>query len=139
MAVPVIVQKRAPSSPSRWTFLPQTSWFGHVSERTVAVVSVKSVCGFRGIYLQTRTRQQEDVHPAIVVVVDKSASATVGFEDVFLAFNSAVDSGGPQTSRFRDVGKMCVERPPRRRRSRLRFYITGRDALLAQCPVGGRI
>jgi hypothetical protein len=76
------------------------------------MVSEQSMRRFRRISFQAGVGKQEDVCRAIIVVVNESATATIGFEDVFLSVNSSVNDGRIKPSRFRDVGKVRIERPP---------------------------
>src|SRR5262252_602495 len=107
----------------------QTGLFSHIGERSIAVVLIKAVGRFRRISFDPSAGQNKDVHPTVIVIIDKSAAATVGFEDVFLGFDSAVDDGPMQPGLFGHVGKVRVERFPRWRRLGLRLQLTRGDSL----------
>src|ERR1700730_4169248 len=91
------------------TCSPQAGCVSNVGECAIAVVLIEPICRFGRVSLQAGSREQEDVHPAIVVVIDEGATATVGLQDVFLAFYPAIDDRGNQASRFRDVRQVRRE------------------------------
>src|SRR5690349_11680067 len=60
-----------------------------IGEGAVAIIFIKAIgCLWRCAF-QASAGKQKDIHPSIVVVVDKGASAAVRFQNVLLAFNSA--------------------------------------------------
>ncbi len=62
----------------------QPGLLGDIGEGAVAIVLVQPVRRLRRIAVQSCARQQKDIHPAIVVVIDECAAAAVGFENVLL-------------------------------------------------------
>src|SRR5580658_7751690 len=158
MPIPVVVKETASRAPA-WLVVPKASGLGYVGKRSIAVVAVtnadarrpshrfqsgllrhigegsvavifvEAIGRARWISLQTSSRQQENVDPSVVVVVDKRASTTGCLQNIFLAFNPAVDRGLAQPRSCRDIDEACVERTPRRRRPRHRFDGMSRDPL----------
>src|SRR5271155_372146 len=94
----------------------QPSLLGDIRKSTIAIVLVKAVRRFRRISSQPRARQQKNVHPTVVVVVDEGTSTTDRFQNIFLAINTAVYHRSMQTGCCGDVHKMRIERTARRRR-----------------------
>ena len=64
---------------------------GHVGEGAVAVVFVEVVAGFWRSVFETPSAGDEDVHPAVVVVVEEGAAGGHGFDDVGEAVGLAID------------------------------------------------
>ena len=62
----------------------QAGLFGDVRESAVTVIFVQAVRRFGRIAVQARSRKQKNIHPAIIVVINEGASATIGLQDVFL-------------------------------------------------------
>ena len=89
----------------------QPCFVGNIGEGAVAVVLVQAIRRLRRISFQTSARKQKNVCPAVIVVVNESATATVGFEDVLLTIQSSINDGRIQPRRFRDVGEVRIERP----------------------------
>ena len=93
---------------------------GHIGERTVAIVPVQAIAGARWCGAEARAPQDQDVEPAVVIVVEKSDTATVGFENAPLGIDTAVNAGRRQAGLVRDIGELRVERQPGALSSRLR-------------------
>ena len=77
---------------------------GHVGERAVAIVLVQAVGRAGGRAFEARAAEDEDIQPAVVVVVEEGDAAADGFEDVGLGVGAAVDDrlrSGPPASRRR--------------------------------------
>src|SRR5271157_2549382 len=78
---------RAPSGAA------QAGFFRHVGERAVTVVLKEVLRGRLAIGIRFFARQavpvgKVDVEPAILVVIEKGQSTTLGFNDVFLVLNA---------------------------------------------------
>jgi len=56
--------------------------------------------------LQTRTVQDEDVRPSIVVVVDEGDTGAVGLDDEALLINTSVNGGTAEARLGRDVHEL---------------------------------
>src|SRR5579872_3968737 len=75
-----------------------TCLFGDVGESAVAVIAIKRVAQgrVRIVEIAFATVDQIDVHPAVIVIVEKGASRSRGFRQVFLRrFSCGVDPGDP--------------------------------------------
>ena len=66
---------------------------GDVGECTVAVVLEKPADWFLTFWetFEPRAAQDEDVHPAVIIIIVKGYAAAVCFDNVFFAFDPAVD------------------------------------------------
>jgi hypothetical protein len=70
----------------------QTGLGGDIGERAVAVVLVETIRGaWRGAF-ETGAVKNEQVHPAIVVIVDERHSTSDDFDDVVLGVHAAVNN-----------------------------------------------
>src|SRR4029077_18161586 len=96
-------------------------FLGEVCECPMLFFFVEAVGGTGGWGVEPRAGQQEDVHPAVVVVVKEGATAAGGFQNVVVVGGIAVDHGRGQTGVLGDIGEMGVERAPRKRRFGLRL------------------
>ena len=79
---------------------------GDVGKSAVAIVFVETADGAgRGddLIFETGAVGEEDVEPAVVVVIDESGAATGGFEKVFIALFAAVDGFGAEAGFAGDV------------------------------------
>ena len=126
-AVVVVVGNANAIGPARGF---QAGLFGDIGEGTVAIVFVETIGGFRRIFIEARAREHEDIHPSVVVVIDKSATAPIRLEDVFFRFKPAVNDGSMQAGLSSDVSKLCMEGTARGRRLGLRRDIAGGNPLL---------
>ena len=70
--------------------IPESRFFGHVFERAVAVVFVEPVRRIRRNGFEGSSAEDEDVHPAVVVVVKKGAATAHLFDDVGNRFRNTV-------------------------------------------------
>ena len=101
----------------------------HVRERAVAVVLVEAIGRARGRALQPRAAQDEQVEPAVVVVVEERHPAPDHLEDVALGVDAAVDDGVREAGLLRDVGEAGEEGAAGRHAARLGPDPARRDAL----------
>src|SRR4051812_2185173 len=108
----------------------QAGLLGYIREGAIAVVLIEPIGRFGRVTLQARPREQENVHPAVIVVINEGAPATVCLQDVFLVFNPAIDDLRVQASRFRDIRQARWKRTLRGHRNRLRLHIPCRHTLL---------
>src|SRR5437660_6640134 len=95
----------------------QSGFLRNIGEGAIPIVLVEVVRRIGRGAVQASAGQQEDVHPAIVVIVHESAATAGGFQNVFLAFHAAIDRGRGQPCRSRNVCEACVEGPPGRSES----------------------
>ena len=109
----------------------------HVGERAVAVVFVEAVRRFGRSPAESCAAQDENVHPAVVVVVDERAAAARGFDDVVRMVWVSVDCWRGQACFARNVGEVRIKRPAGCRRLRLRLYVARCNALRKRFPRPG--
>src|ERR1019366_9227381 len=84
-AVVVVVPDRDGVGPSHRL---QSRLFGDIGEGAVSIVLVEPVGGSSRGSVNTRAAEQEDIDPAIVVVVEKCAAAPVSFKDVLIVIDA---------------------------------------------------
>ena len=107
----------------------QSGLLRHIRKRSVAVVFVEAIRGAGRIAIQTRAGQQKNIDPTVVVIVDEGAATTGSLQNVFFAFDSAVDHRSVQSRGSCDIDEVCIERTPRGRRSRHRLDSVRGNAL----------
>src|SRR5258708_17416634 len=90
----------------------QPGLFRHIGKSTVAIVLVKAIGCARRISVQASTRQQENIHPAVVVVVDESTATASSLQNIFLTLDTAVDNRGMQARGRCNVHEMRIEGAP---------------------------
>jgi len=115
----------------------QAGFLSHVSEGAVAVVFVEPVGCAEGRAFRASAGKDEQIHPAVVVVINEGAAATGRFENVFLAFHAAVDDWLVQPGRGGDIYEMGIKctagnRWPRQRLGRVCRHALG-EKTLAGC------
>jgi hypothetical protein len=82
---------------------------GNVLKSTVAIVGLEAVGGIgRGGCGAALAGQDDDIHPAVVIVVDESGAAAHGFEDVVDTAFVAKDDGGVETGGLRHFREFRV-------------------------------
>ena len=86
-AVVVVVANADADGPAG---IPQARFFRHVFERAVAIVLVEPVRRIRRNGFEGSSAEDEDVHPAVVVVVEEGAAAAHLFDDVGNRFRNTV-------------------------------------------------
>ncbi len=102
---------------------------GHIGESAVSIIPVQPVDGAFGRAFQAGAAQQEDVEPAVVVIVKQRAAAAHGFEDVRLAIGSPVNERRMQSGLARDIDEARMERKSGWLSARQRFDTARRYAL----------
>lgn len=105
-AIIVVVPDANAASP---TDAMQSGSLGNVCKRSIAIVLVQAIGGAFGSAVETCAGENEEIHPAVVVVIDESAAATRGFDDVLVAFNAAVNDGRVQSTFLRDIDEVRIE------------------------------
>ena len=88
----------------------QPGFFGHVRKRAVTIVLVQAIRRPWRRARQTSAVQNEQVEPAIVVVVEKRDPAPDDLDDVALRVLAAVHSRLGETRGFGDVGEAGEKR-----------------------------
>src|SRR6266700_1383248 len=93
--------------------IPKAGFFGHIRESSITIIFVQAIgCCGRGAF-DCRAAKQKNIHPAVVVVVNESATTAGGFENIVFGFGIAVNHRRGETSRRRHIYEMCVERASR--------------------------
>ncbi len=82
---------------------------GDVGEGAVAIVAVEAIGGVGEWVAEAGAREDENVEPAIVIVIDKRAAAGHGFDDVIAAGGVASDGWRGEAG---VVGDVCELRVP---------------------------
>ena len=52
----------------------QARFFSYVREGAIAIISIEAVRGVSGMAIEARPRKQKDIHPAVIVVIEKRTS-----------------------------------------------------------------
>src|SRR4029079_13964858 len=91
----------------------QPSYVGYIGECSVAIIFVQPIRSAFRSACEASAREHKQIHPTIIVVVDKGAATPRGFDDVLLAVRVAVDYRSTQTSGGCNVGETRMERAPR--------------------------
>jgi hypothetical protein len=104
----------------------------HVGEGSVAVVFVEPVIGVIRRMIETRATQDEDIQPAVIIVIDKGHAAAHSFDDVILAGNAAVDHRCTQAGLLGDIHEAGSPGQSRGLTARERLHTTAGDALRHQ-------
>src|SRR6266699_5526170 len=86
-AVVVIVADANTARPANRT---QSRFFRNIGESAISVVLIETIARALGCALQARARQNENVHPAVVVVVNESAATTSRLDEIFFLLRPAV-------------------------------------------------
>ena len=73
------------------TGILQAGFFGDVGERAIAIIFVEAIAGALAEFLQPAPAEDKDVHPAIVVVIEKSAAAAHDLRNISCARAVAVE------------------------------------------------
>src|SRR5580658_5153964 len=101
----------------------------NVSEGAITIVMVETIRGPGRCAAQPSSREEKNVEPAIIVVIDEGAPAPGGFQDVVVVIGRAVNHWRDEARFARDVGEARIERAPRCARFRLRLYVARSNAL----------
>ena len=80
--------------------------------------------------------EDEDVEPAVVVVIEEGAAAAHGLDDIVLFGNSPVDRWREEPGGLGDIGEVGVEGKTGRFGSRRRFDVTRAHSLGAKAQRG---
>src|SRR5579884_689394 len=119
----------------------QTSILRDVGEGAVAIVFIEPVRGISGRIAPTRTGQDEEIHPAVVVVIDEGGPAAHGLDNVIGAVRMAGNNDFFQAGLRGDVGEARVKREAGRFAARSGLHPARGHAgsgLLGEEPRGGQ-
>ena len=98
--VPAVVVKVADADACLPSRASNTRLLGDVGERAVAIVLVELRRGSgarRPVGVQARAVAQVNVQPAVIVVIEKSKAAALGFDDERLVFDATPHIGNSQS------------------------------------------
>src|SRR5580692_4430764 len=85
----------------------EAGFFCDIGESTVVIVVIEMAGGrFRGGGIEAGAVNDEDVRPAVVVVVEDGDAGSGGFDDVFLGVHAAENDRIGKAGFFGDVGEM---------------------------------
>src|SRR5437762_1182644 len=107
-AVVIVIANANAASP---TNRAQSGFFRDICESAIAIVLVKAIGRALGSAFQARSRQNENVHPPVVVVVNEGAAATSRLENVLRFLAAAVDDRRTQTRVPAHIHEITMERP----------------------------
>src|SRR5205823_14959224 len=93
----------------------QSRFFRNIDKSAISVVLIETIARSFGCALQSRARQDENVHPAVVVVVDESAATASRLDEIFFLLCPAVNNGRTQPCFLRYIHKAGIKRPTGRR------------------------
>src|SRR6185369_1769394 len=100
-----------------------------IGKRSIAIIFVQAVGGTGRRDFQASTAENEQVHPAIVVVVNERHAAPDYFDDVALAVNTTVNYRLREACKFCDISKASQEGAAGRLSARLWLYVARGDSL----------
>src|SRR6266536_4239362 len=109
-AVVVVVSNANPRCPA---CVSKTSSFRNVRESSITIILIQTISRFRRGAFDFRAAEKKNIHPAVVVVIDESATTAGRFKNVIFKIRTAVDDGRGQSGGGGYINKMCVERFPR--------------------------
>src|SRR6267142_332463 len=132
-----IVVVVAHANAARPTCLRQARFFRDIGESAIAIVLVEAVGCTGRIPRETRTGEQKNIHPTVVVVVNEGTATTSRFQNVFLAFHAAVDHGSLQSRSRRHISEMSMEGTSRRCWARRGFDCVWCNPLRQESRSGG--
>src|SRR5438128_2660430 len=90
----------------------QSRLFRNVRKRAVTIVLVQAVSATLGWAFETRAAKQEDIDPAVIVVIDERGASTYGLENVLFSIHAAVNYWRHQSGLLGDIHEMCIKREP---------------------------
>src|SRR5579871_1972133 len=99
-SIVVVIANTDAASPST---IEQPRFLGDVCKRAVSIIVVQTIAGTRKTSFQPTPAKEEDVHPAVIVVIEKGASTAVEFHDVLDVIGLAVNHGLGKTRALGNV------------------------------------
>jgi len=106
-AVVVVI---ADANAVRPTWVGDAGFRGDIGEGAVAVVVVEAIAGTRRSAVEAAPTDDEDIHPAVIVVIEEGAAAAHGFIDVSHLAGNSGDDGLCQSGLRGDVGELRKRR-----------------------------
>ena len=119
----------ADANTGRPTRTEQTGFCRHIGEGAIPVGLVQAVRGAFRSGLESCPAEDENVEPAVIIVIEQGASAAHRFHDVVLSGNAAIDGGRMQAGRFRHIGESGEKRNAGGFTPRRGFHSSGSRAL----------
>jgi hypothetical protein len=83
----------AHANTGRPTGTEQAGFCGHIGQGAISIVLVQPVRGAWRSGLEAWPAEDEDVEPAVIIVIEQGASTAHRFHDVVLSENTAIDGG----------------------------------------------
>ena len=83
---------------------------GDIEKRSIAIVFVQPVAGAGRSGAEARATQDQNIEPAIVIVIEERDAATDGFEDMMFGVDGSINAGSGETGCAGDIGKLGIER-----------------------------
>src|SRR5437870_1750774 len=103
----------------------QTSLRGYIGEGAVAIIFVETIRGRRGRVVESRTRENQNVYPAVIVIIEKSRPTTHRLYDVVRMIRMTADNHLFESGLTGDVGQACVKGQPGRLTAGQRLHAAG--------------
>src|SRR5437667_11858550 len=92
------------------TCIAKAGSFGNIRERSITIIFIQAIGRFRRGAFDFRAAKQKNIDPAVIVVIDESATTAGRFEDVIFRIGTAVNDRRGQPSGDGYIDEMCVER-----------------------------
>src|SRR5256885_9743661 len=93
----------------------QPRFFRNIGKSAISVVLIETIARAFRCALQARARQDENVHPAVVVIVNESTATASGLDEIFFFLRPAVDNRRTQSCCLRYIHEAGIKRPTGRR------------------------
>src|SRR4029077_10758313 len=97
----------------------QARFFGDIGECAVAIIVIEAIRRALGCTGKTRAAEDENIHPAVDVVIEEGTAAAGGLENVVGVIGIAVDRWSGEAGFCGDIRELCIERPAGKCRARL--------------------
>ena len=111
---------------------PQAGLIGNVGEGAIVVVAIEAVGGLRGRIFKTGPAYDEDVQPAIAIVIQQRYAAGGCFRQILNVLLRAIDDGLRKAGLLRDVNQTGWPEFAGGLLAGHRFHVAGGDALGGQ-------
>src|SRR2546423_7725491 len=89
----------------------QSRFFRNIGKSAISVVLIETIARTFGCALQARAREDENVHPAVVVVVNESAATASRLDEIFFLLRPAVDNRRTQPCFLRYIHEAGIKWP----------------------------
>src|SRR5882757_3195351 len=87
----------------------QSRFFRNIGESAISVVLIETISCALGCVVHARARQNEKVHPTVVVVVNESAATSSRLDEIFFFLRPAVDNRRTQPCFLRYIHKAGIK------------------------------